>query len=229
MVTIEDAKIVAADIASSIQPQLITVFGSVARKHSGNDLDLLIVVADKNYERLGTDATLQGALEKHYRRFDIEPFVLPVSKYIQQFRSGSPFLNTVIKEGKVLYMKNHVQEWLKQAEEELRTATYLADGCFYRSACYHAEQSLEKFLKARLIDKGWDLEKTHSIKRLLVISEEYGLKYGFSEHDVAFVDSIYRGRYPMEAGLLPQGEPDADDAARAITIASSVIKAGNGQ
>lgn len=35
MVTIEDAKIVAADIASSIQPQLITVFGSVARKHSG--------------------------------------------------------------------------------------------------------------------------------------------------------------------------------------------------
>ena len=227
MVTIDDAKIVAADIASSIKPQLIMVFGSVARESAGNDLDLLIVVDDQNYEKFTTEATLQGTLEQHYRRFDIEPFVLPVSHYLHQFRSGSPFLNTLIKEGKVLYMNNHVQEWLNQAEEELRTATYLADGCFYRSACYHAEQSLEKFLKAKLIDKGWDLEKTHSIKRLLVISEDYGLKYGFSEHDIAFIDSIYRGRYPMEAGLLPQGEPNADDAARAITIASSVIMTGN--
>lgn len=159
MVTIDDAKIVAADIANLIKPQLITVFGSVARENSGND------------------------------------------------------------------MNNHVQEWLSQAEEELRTATYLADGCFYRSACYHAEQALEKFLKAKLIDKGWDLEKTDSIKRLLVISEEYGLKYSFSEHDIAFIDSIYRGRYPMEAGLLPQGEPDADDAAHAITIVLSVLPA----
>ena len=227
MVTIDDAKMVAADIANSIKPQLITVFGSVARESSGNDLDLLIVVADQNYAGFSTDVTLQGALEKHYRRFDIEPFVMPVSKYLHQLRTGSPFLNTVIKEGRVLYMNNHVQEWLSQAEEELRTATYLADGCFYRSACYHAEQSLEKFLKAKLIDKGWDLEKTHSIKRLLVISEEYGLNYSFSEHDIAFIESIYRGRYSMEAGLLPQGEPDAADADRAVTIASSVIMTGN--
>lgn len=227
MVTIDDAKVVAADIAIAIKPQLITVFGSVARENTGNDLDLLIVVADQRYKGFVTDATLQGALEKYYRRFDIEPFVMPVSKYLQHFRSGSPFLNTVIDEGRVLYMNNHVQEWLSQAEEELHTATYLADGCFYRSACYHAEQSLEKFLKAKLLDKGWDLEKTHSIKRLLVISEDYGLKYGLSEHDIAFVDSIYRGRYPMEAGLLPQGEPDADDAARAITIVSSVLAADN--
>lgn len=51
------------------------------------------------------------------------------------------------------------------------------------------------------------------------------MKYSFSEHDITFIDSIYRGRYPMKAGLLPQGEPDADDAARAITIVLSVLPA----
>lgn len=223
MVTIDDAKIVAEAIVNSIKPQLITVFGSVARENKGNDLDLLVVVADQNYDGFRTDALLQSALEKYYRRFDIEPFIIPASQYIQQFRSGAPFLNAVMREGRVLYMNDHVQQWLSQAVEELRTATYLAGGGFYRSACYHAEQSLEKFLKARLIAKGWDLERTHSIKRLLVISEEYGMEYDFSEQDIAFMDSIFRGRYPMEAGLLPQGEPDADDAVRAIKIVSSVL------
>lgn len=120
-------------------------------------------------------------------------------------------------------MNNHVKEWLRQAEEELRTAKYLYEGGFHRTACYHAEQALEKYLKGRLLDKGWDLEKTHSIRRLLAISEEHGLKYELSEDEVAFMDSIYRGRYPADVGLLPQGEPDSDDAEQAIRIVAAQL------
>jgi len=224
MVTFCDAKAVAADIAQGVQPLLVTLFGSVARNNIGNDLDLLVVVKDDDYQGRATDVRLQRLLAHHYRHFDIEPFVMPVSHYIQQIRAGAPFLNAVLKEGRVLYMNNHVKEWLRQADEEHNTARYLAEGGFYRSACYHAEQAIEKFLKAQLISKGWDLEKTHSIKRLLILAKEYGLKFDLPEEDVAFVDSIYRGRYPTEAGLLPQGEPDAEDAQRAVALAGALLE-----
>ena len=39
-----------------------------------------------------------------------------------------------------------------------------------------------------------------------------------------FIDSIYRGRSPAEAGLLPLGEPNAEDAGRACAIGASLVK-----
>lgn len=224
MVTFADAKEVSAEIVKQLNPLLVTLFGSVARKASGNDLDILVVVEDSAYHGEKTDSLLQLSLAKYYHRFDIDPFVLPVSKYLNQLRSGEPFLNSVLKEGRILYMNNHVNEWLRQSDEELRTARYLLAGDFYRSACYHAEQSVEKYLKAHLLEKGWDLEKTHSIRRLLAIAEDKGLKFNLEESAIVFIDTIYRGRYPGEAGLLPHGEPDRADAERAVNIASSLQK-----
>jgi len=224
IVTLSDAKEVTSDIVLGVHPLLVTLFGSVARNNVGNDLDLLVVVKDEDYQGRGTDVLLQRSLEKYYRKFDIEPFVMSASLYIQQIRAGAPFLNAILKEGRVLYMNNHVTEWLRQAEEELLSANYLSDGGFHRSACYHAEQAIEKFLKAQLINKGWDLEKAHSIKRLLVIAEDHGLCYDMSEEDIAFIDSIYRGRYSAESGLLPQGEPDCENAKRAVNLATLLLK-----
>ena len=224
MVTFNDAKEVAAEIVKGFDPLLVTLFGSVAREHIGNDLDLLVVMEDDSYHGMETDSLLQRSLGKFYRHFDIDPFILPVSKYLKQLQSGEPFLNKVLKEGRVLYMNNHVKEWLRQSDEELRTASYLLAGNFYRSACHHAEQSIEKYLKAHLIAKGWDLEKTHSIRRLLVIAADHGLTFDIEESDIVFIDSIYRGRYPGEAGLLPHGEQDGDDAEHAVKIASHLLK-----
>ena len=119
-------------------------------------------------------------------------------------------------------MKNAVQEWIAQAKNELEMADYLMKGKFFKGACYHAQQSIEKILKAALLRKGWDLEKTHSIERLIAIGEDYGLKLSITDEDLIFVDSIYRGRYPAEAGLLPLGEPTEKDAKKAITLARRI-------
>ncbi len=35
---------------------------------------------------------------------------------------------------------------------------------------------------------------------------------------MTFIDSIYKGRYPGEEGLLPYGNPTKQDAKRAISI-----------
>jgi predicted nucleotidyltransferase len=119
MVTFNDAKEVAKHLVSQVHPELVMLFGSVARENVGNDLDLLVVVDDRNYHGRETDRVLQRSLDPFHKKFDIEPFVMPVSSYIQQIRSGAPFLNAALKDGRILFMNNHVKEWLRQSEEDL--------------------------------------------------------------------------------------------------------------
>jgi HEPN domain-containing protein len=45
-----------------------------------------------------------------------------------------------------------------------------------------------------------------------------------SEEETVFIDNIYRGRYPIETGLLPLGEPSAEDAEKAVGIAKRTVK-----
>ena len=123
-------------------------------------------------------------------------------------------------------MRDAVQEWIKQATEELKIARYLFDGDYFKGTCYHAQQSIEKTMKARLFQKGWELEKTHSIGRLVALGKDYKIKFKMSDEDVVFVDHIYRGRYPLETGLLPLGEPSRADAERALTIGERLLTGG---
>ena len=110
---------------------------------------------------------------------------------------------------------------MKQAKDELDMASYLLRGGYYKGSCYHAQQSMEKSIKACLLAKGWELEKIHNVERLLSIAGDFGISINVSEDDAIFIDSIYRGRYPAEAGLLPLGEPSDSDAKRALCIADN--------
>jgi len=116
-------------------------------------------------------------------------------------------------------MKNAETEWMKDAADELNTAQYLLGGGYFKAACYHAQQAVEMHLKARLLAKGWELEKIHSLARLCALAADYGITVSLSDADVSFIDSIYRVRYPGELGLIPLGEPSFEDSKRALEIA----------
>ncbi len=75
-----------------------------------------------------------------------------------------------------------------------------------------------------LLNRGWELEKTHSIDRLISIGEDYKVKVDISDEEIVFIDSIYRGRYPFDAGLLPLGAPSEEDAQRAVNLAKRIFK-----
>ena len=95
MVEFTDAKDVSAEIVKQFNPLLVTLFGSVARKTSGNDLDILVVVEDRDdYQGEKTDSLLQCSLAKYYHRFDIAPFVLPGSKYLNQLSDPARQMRT---------------------------------------------------------------------------------------------------------------------------------------
>ena len=121
-------------------------------------------------------------------------------------------------------MKDIVAEWVKQAEEDLKVAEYLLDGGYFRSACFHSQQSVEKSIKAGLLKEGWELEKIHTIRRLISICKGYNIHVDIADEEITFIDSIYKGRYPAETGLLPLGEPSKKDAEKVLGIAKRIVK-----
>jgi HEPN domain-containing protein/predicted nucleotidyltransferase len=224
VVTLKDAKQAASSISKKLDPFSVVLFGSVAREGQGHDLDLLVVIDDSRKTTDDVNLLLHQCLKPYYRKFSVDSFVVPLSLLREYYVKGSPFLYLVSREGRPLYMKDIIGEWCKQAEDELGMAEYLLQGTYFKGACYHAQQSSEKAMKARLLRKGWGLEKTHSIERLVAIGKDYKVKFPLSDDEIVFMDHIYKGRYPIEAGLLPLGEPSREDAGRAVAIADRLLK-----
>lgn len=211
-------------IVHSIHPISIVLFGSVAVKGQGNDMDLMIVIDDKQASVPETQMVVHRCLAGCYRRFAVDPFVVALDALHRSSSRTSPFLRMIAREGRLVYMKDADREWMRQAQEELDIAAYLFQGKYFKGCCFHAQQALEKGIKSRLLGKGWELEKTHSIARLVAICREFKVRLGLSDEDIVFMDSIYRGRYPAEEGLLPFREPTESDAEKSIHIVRRIVK-----
>jgi HEPN domain-containing protein len=209
---------IADKIRTSSSPDAIILFGSIASKGSGNDIDLLIVSSKKDEKKI------REALRPFQEKFSIDTLTVTRRKLKALYYRGSPFLRLIQKEGKVVYMKNPLKEWRNGAVEDFKQAEYLFNGNFFKGSCYSAQQSIEKIIKWSLLKRGWELEKIHSIRRLLAIMKEYGLNLKIKDEDIDFIDSIYRGRYPAEEGLLPLGAPTRRDAKKALKIAGQVFE-----
>ncbi len=62
----------------------------------------------------------------------------------------------------------------ERAEEFLRTAEYQLRSGFYGLAAFSLEQSLQLFLKAKLLEMGIEYLRTHSVRELLEMLSEVG-------------------------------------------------------
>ncbi len=116
-------------------------------------------------------------------------------------------------------MRKEAEAWLKISAEDLQSAEVLFERRLFRMACYHAQQSVEKILKALLADHEVDVPRTHNILDLNNAIKKLGHSALIADEDAVFLNSIYRARYPSEAGLLPLGEPLEKDAEQALKIA----------
>ena len=62
-----------------------------------------------------------------------------------------------------------IKEWVGKAEGDYRAATHLftaEDATTYDAVCFHAQQCVEKYLKAILVDHSLPVPKTHDIGKL---------------------------------------------------------------
>jgi HEPN domain-containing protein len=91
-------------------------------------------------------------------------------------------------------------------------------------ACFHAQQCVEKSLKAILEEKGVRPPKTHDVLRLYgLVSETVGLELDLRTLQV-LNDLYVDARYPGELGLLPYGRPSPEDARQFYEFAAKVYR-----
>src|SRR5437016_2122878 len=67
-------------------------------------------------------------------------------------------------------MKTSTREWIAKAEEDFTVATILSrprKKPLWGALCFHSQQSVEKYLKARLNEASLPIPKTHDLEQLL--------------------------------------------------------------
>lgn len=60
-------------------------------------------------------------------------------------------------------MRKEAEAWLRISGEDLKSAEVLFAQRLFRMVCYHAQQSIEKILKALLSDREIDIPRTHNL------------------------------------------------------------------
>lgn len=121
-------------------------------------------------------------------------------------------------------MRKEAEAWLRISAEDLQSAEVLSGRKLFRPVCYHAQQSVEKCLKALLVDRDIEIPRTHNILDLNNAAKKLGYSVEVTDEDAVFLSSVYRARYPSDAGLLPLGEPIKQDAERALKIARDMAR-----
>ena len=121
-------------------------------------------------------------------------------------------------------MKDETQKWLTYAAENLSSARLLLKSKLYNPCLQNVQQSVEKNLKALLIEKAAILKKSHSINELVTILSGMDTHVGLTETDCDLLDTIYLpSKYPL-GSALPDFTPDEDLCRQCLTIAESVAE-----
>ena len=114
-------------------------------------------------------------------------------------------------------------EWLNQAESDLLIARAPIPGVYLEHLCYHAQQCVEKALKAILIRRVGDFPFSHNLLQLVDLVEKSGVSVPEEIAGAVVLNTFaVAGRYPGA------GEPTSEvDWHRAIDLASSVLEWAN--
>jgi HEPN domain-containing protein len=119
------------------------------------------------------------------------------------------------------------QRWLAFAREDLRIAELALQETIFNQTCFHAQQCVEKCLKALIAAAGELLPRTHLLSDLLghlPLASRSSLAP--LEEQVLSLDQFYiPTRYPDALpGSLPQGLPQREHAQVALVTARTCLE-----
>ena len=119
-------------------------------------------------------------------------------------------------------MKDETTAWLSYADENFDVAE-LSLANDHLNACLHnAQQAVEKYLKALIIEHDLPFRKTHAIYVLWQELTEHGVQSELTEEDCDLFDAVYMpSRYPIFS-VLPDAMPDRETCEKCVRIACRV-------
>lgn len=115
-----------------------------------------------------------------------------------------------------------INAWLRFARENLSFARsgMKEDFAPYHTICFLCQGSAEKYLKAFLIWKGWELKKTHDLEDLLAFCMDFEPEFQNLKEECGLLNEyITEARYPSD---LPFESISEDDARQAIEAAGKI-------
>lgn len=121
-------------------------------------------------------------------------------------------------------MKDETKAWRAYAEENLASAKILLEQNLLNACLQNIQQSVEKYLKAMLVEKGHRVRKTHSISELVLFLTDLQFDMEITDEDCDLLDSVYLPtKYPL-GGALPEFVPDSPLCKRCLDIAERIAK-----
>lgn len=194
MVTRQEIQATCDDIVREFAPLQIILFGSHAygTPTEDSDVDLLVVMDIPKSE------FTRKAIEIRQRisyRFGLDLLVRSPEEIAYRVSYNDWFLREITERGELLHgsrghynienslgtpsrvkkerdcMNPLTLEWVEKAEGDYRTAKWLqqAPDPVHDSICFHAQQCIEKYLKAWLQEANISVSRTHNLEELLVL------------------------------------------------------------
>ena len=110
-------------------------------------------------------------------------------------------------------MKAITSEWLARALDDLLAAEILLTlSELTNMVAFHAQQAVEKTLKAVLEESASAAVRTHSLTRLYSLITPH-ISISIDQIMLDRLEAVYiQSRYPGEMGLLPSGKPTQAEA-----------------
>ena len=121
-------------------------------------------------------------------------------------------------------MKPISNDWLKSAESDLAIIKLIVhDETLTHQVAFHAQQAIEKSLKAVIEEFELGFIKTHSIRTLIgTVTKQIAIHAELEL--VIMLDQLYiDARYPGEIGLLPYGKPSLSIASKLQNLALDIF------
>ena len=224
---LETLEAVTHRLIENYEAERIILYGSHAagRAREDSDIDLLIVKATEK-RSMDRQIEVEELLSDRAIPLDITVYTPREMRWL--FSIGDPFIEEVLEKGRLIFVRKATKGWIKDAEDERESASILYEHGKTRGACYHSQQAVEKGLKALILEKGDRPDRIHDLVDLLHKATGWGWDTGLSIDDAVFLNSVYKGRYPTEMGLLPYGEPSVEDAERAVSAARGFLETVKG-
>jgi HEPN domain-containing protein len=113
--------------------------------------------------------------------------------------------------------------WLKAAYDDLILLNEIIDNeQITNLIAFHAQQTVEKSLKALLEFEDKETPKIHKIQTLI---DRIETKFDYDDAMIQVLDELYiEARYPGDMGLLPSGKPSLEDAKEFYNFSVSIFE-----
>lgn len=102
-----------------------------------------------------------------------------------------------------------IRQWVQKAENDLQTATYtlqLGEEGPTDTICFHAQQCIEKYLKALLVLHGIEFPRTHNLGVLIACLPHQTRPRLTPEEQERLTDYATTTRYPGDYEPIPLSE-----------------------